>query len=90
MQRFILWALPGIPIILSAIWAIFSYIDTQRRESQKPFLDQQFKLYTEATTVAAKIAIRGPDRTRNEVQRFWELYWGELSMVESRQVEVPW
>ncbi len=61
---------------------------SRRIEATKPFLDRQLKLYTEASQVAAKIAT---STNVNEVadanKRFWELYWGELALVENQDVE---
>lgn len=62
---------------------------TARREAQRPFLELQLKLYTEAVAVAGKLntLAPGPDRDRAR-RRFEELYWSELSVVEDKQVEV--
>lgn len=45
-------------------------------------------LYTEATQAAATLSTTedGPERDAAE-QRFWSLYWGELALVESLEVE---
>jgi hypothetical protein len=52
-------------------------------EAQKPFLDKQLQLYTEAVQVTSFIATTpaSPEREKME-RRFWQLYWGELGMVE--------
>lgn len=61
--------------------------ESRRIEATKPFLERQLKLYTEATEVAAVIATSGDDRQRSEaLERFWQLYWGELALVENREV----
>ncbi|MDZ7952280.1 hypothetical protein [Nostoc sp. DedQUE09] len=64
------------------------FAESRRIEATKPFLDRQLKLYTEASQVAAKIAT---STNVNEVadanKRFWELYWGELALVENKDVE---
>jgi hypothetical protein len=66
------------------------------RESQKTFLERQLQLYFEVSRVTAKLAslpAKLPDSgpANNETyewanRRFWELYWGELSIVESPDV----
>lgn len=57
------------------------------RDSRKPFLEKQLALYFEATRAAAQLSTlpRGAawDTAR---QRFWELYWGELGLVENGAV----
>jgi hypothetical protein len=51
-------------------------------------LERQLKLYTEATQVVAIIATSdNREKLREATDRFWQLYWGELAMVEDRQVE---
>ncbi len=64
-------------------------IETRQIEARKPFLDRQLTLYTEATQVAAIIATSDdPVQVAASRQRFFELYWGELSLVENRGVEI--
>lgn len=61
---------------------------TRRIEATKPFLERQLILYTEATKVAAQVATEGRSRSGSVARtRFWELYWGELAMVENPAVE---
>jgi hypothetical protein len=66
------------------------------RDSQKTFLERQLQLYFEVSRVTAKLATlpaKLPDNgpANNETyewanRRFWELYWDELSIVESPDV----
>jgi hypothetical protein len=62
---------------------------TRQIESQRPFLEKQLALYFETSQVVGKLAaIPSGEKTWTEARvRFWELYWSELSMVESREVE---
>ncbi|MBK8553695.1 MAG: hypothetical protein IPL53_22645 [Ignavibacteria bacterium] len=63
-------------------------IDAALREARKPFLELQQKLYFEATTTASKIATLPPGLEREEAKKkFYQLYWGELSVVEDSIVE---
>jgi len=65
------------------------------RESQKPFLEKQLQFYFEAARVTAKLATLSPSHEATTAapenwewarRRFWELYWGELGVVESPDV----
>ena len=57
------------------------------RQSKQKFLDKQFELYTEAVIVVSRLATGGKYASRDEdASRFWQLYWGELGMVEDGQV----
>lgn len=63
-------------------------IETRRIEATKPFLERQLTLYAEATKVAAQVATQGDTESgKKALVRFWELYWGELALVENRSVE---
>ena len=58
------------------------------RESLKPFNEKRILLYTEASNVVSKLANLGEGPERQAARkRFFELYWGELALVENRQVE---
>lgn len=61
---------------------------TNERESKKVFLDKQAELYFETVRLVSRLAVaKTPDEIReNEERRFWELYWGELGMVEDVNV----
>ncbi|WP_148714019.1 hypothetical protein [Chitinolyticbacter meiyuanensis] len=62
--------------------------ETRRIEATKPFLDRQLTLYSEATKVASQVATLGTTEAGKKARtRFWELYWGELALVENRTVE---
>jgi hypothetical protein len=58
------------------------------REARKPFLQRQQELYFEAATVASKLSTLDPGTEREAARkRFYQLYWGELSVVEDELVE---
>ena len=73
--------------VIVAYWTIWSYAASTTLEAKKPILQRQLDIYTNAAKVTGDLAAlpRGPDwdHARN---RFWSLYWGELAMVESRDV----
>src|ERR1700722_11779063 len=56
---------------------------TRRIEATKPFLERQLQLYTAATQAAAIIATSyDQDEVRSATKRFWQLFSGELALVE--------
>jgi hypothetical protein len=62
---------------------------SRKIEATKPFLERQLKLYTEVSQVAATLSTSSDTAERGRAnKRFWELYWGELALVENREVEV--
>ena len=62
--------------------------ETRRIEATRPYLDRQLTLYTEVTRLTATI-VTSLDSSEIEkaTNRFYELYWGELALVEHGQVE---
>jgi hypothetical protein len=63
------------------------HAESRRIEATKPFLDLQLKLYAEASQVTAKIATsEDAGEVTSATKRFWELYWGELALVENNEV----
>lgn len=73
------------------------YYDEQRSradkaaiEAAKPFLELRQKLYLDAIQNAG-VLVNPTNHTDPELakatKRFWELYWAELCMVESKEVE---
>ena len=73
---------------LPFLYTIVKDARTRRIEAQKPHLERQLKLYTEACQVTVCLATSSEQGKKEEAaKRFWELYWGELCMVEDRGVE---
>lgn len=61
---------------------------TRKLEATRPFLERQLKLYPEASQVAAVLATSTDATERSAAsRRFWQLYWGELALVENQEVE---
>ena len=77
------------------VWGVYQYFDKRDREIEnarvaaaRPFLERQLALYTDASRSAAVIATSDDAAERAKAEaRFWELYWGELALVEDRTVE---
>ncbi len=70
------------------LYSIIKDARTRRIEAQKPHLERQLALYTEACQIVVCLATSTETTSRtNAEKRFWELYWGELCMVENRGVE---
>ena len=60
----------------------------QKIAASQPFLERQLKLFEEATQTAAFLATvpDSPERPK-KLERFEQLYWGELALVEHGPVE---
>ena len=58
------------------------------RKSKMIFLKKQFELYVEAVSIVSRLANSNHyENRRDDLQRFWQLYWGDLGMVEDPKVE---
>ncbi len=91
----LLKAVGSIVAIMGLVWTVYSYLDTRALEAKKPFLEFQFKLYEEAVAVTGRLAtaqcLTGDEKCIGEYaddcDRFEELYWGGLAVVEDELVE---
>jgi hypothetical protein len=89
-------AIQPFALIFSVIAAVYTfaiserdkYLDRQVELSQ-PFYQKQLDLYTETSRVIARLATthEGDPEHTTALARFWELYWGDLSLVESQPVD---
>ncbi len=81
--------------IASFTWGIWLWYDKSRQEidqarlaAVKPFLEIQLKTYQEAVRAATAIANAGDKQQEGKaIVRFWELYWGEMALVENGEVK---
>jgi len=91
-------ALKTLGVLIAAagfVWGVYQYFDKReleienaRVEATRPFLERQLKLYTEASQTAAILVTSKNEAERGKAEkRFWELYWGELALVEDPGVE---
>jgi hypothetical protein len=70
--------------VAGLMWGVASVLQSRAIDARRPFLDLQLKLYQEATKTTAILATSS-DATElaSAERRFWQLYWGELAMVEN-------
>jgi hypothetical protein len=95
-------ALEPLVVIVSAITAVvtFSVSELYKAEDRDqeildraearslPFYEKQLDIYAEAARITARLATTpesDPSRPAL-VERFWELYWGDLNLVESSDI----
>jgi hypothetical protein len=91
----ILKVLAVLGAVASFLWGVFVWqtqsqreASSQRIEAMRPFLERQLELYTETSRVAAILATAEDPKTMETARaRFWQLYWGELTLVENAEVE---
>ncbi len=80
-----------IPIVVTALTVLvglWQYVQTRQGEFRKRYWEEQMRWYSEATQAAATIATAASLEETVEARRtFWQLYWGKLALIESREVE---
>src|SRR5438270_10375661 len=65
-------------------WSVASALQSHAIDARRPFLDLQIKLYQEATKIASVLATSNDTKELQAAEeRFWQLYWGELGLVEN-------
>jgi hypothetical protein len=92
--------LPVLTAVIGGLWGLITYLDNQRRtaekesqtlliQAQQPFLQKQLSLYFETSTIVGKLVTEDPhsESWKASDGRFWALYWSELAMVETRELE---
>lgn len=92
LAKVMIGAIAAMSTLLGVAWqwrqAQIARIQTALFEARQPFLTRQLELYGEAAKVAARIATTEDHKELSEATtRFWQLYWGELALVEDRDVE---
>lgn len=61
---------------------------SRKIEATKPFLEKQLGLYTETLHAVAVLSTTTvADERAKATKLFWELYFGEMAIVENREVE---
>jgi hypothetical protein len=75
-----------------SVWCYFdkrkSEFEVRKIEASQPFLKRQLALFEEATQITALIASsESPGDEKEKTMRFWQLYYGELALVEQGEVQ---
>ena len=79
---------PWILTLLTVAIGIWQYVDKADQASREPFLREQLRLSFEASDAAARVATEtDPERWELARLAFLRLYWGQLGIVENREVE---
>ncbi|HWM23759.1 MAG TPA: hypothetical protein VNP98_02970 [Chthoniobacterales bacterium] len=73
--------------LIGAVFALWQYNHSSRKQFEAPVWQKQVELYTSATETIARLAFTKDEREWNDARlRFWELYAGSLILVEDQKV----
>ena len=80
--------IPWVLTLVTVSVGIWQFSTEQTQNNRKPFLERQLEVGFEAVN-SVSIMATTTDREiwRKARARFWQLYWGELSVVETPEVE---
>ena len=74
--------------VVALIWGGVSFLIAKRLEARRPYLDYQLELYKETTKVAVTLATSTDSAEVDTARkRFYRLYWSELALIETPEVE---
>jgi len=71
--------------ICGLIFGVIKFIQIQEIEAAKPYLEKKLAWCEEAVETASSIA-NSTQMVKANKQRFWELYWGVMGMVEKQDI----
>ncbi|HZP18630.1 MAG TPA: hypothetical protein VFB16_00345 [Bauldia sp.] len=95
--RLLLTYLPVWTAVAALVGGVITYFNNERIaattrliEARKPYLDWQLDLYKETAQIAGRIATlpTDSDRWREDHERFLQLFWSEMALVEDAKVEL--
>jgi hypothetical protein len=85
--------LTAVVALITAIVAVANYrqqsakdISAREFDAQKPFFEKQTEFYVDAMQTVSKIATKDSP-AKDDVDHFWELYYGRLAAVEDTLVD---
>jgi hypothetical protein len=62
--------------------------ESRENESKKKYWEEQNQTYKEAIEAASAIAVAASlEEVKSERKKFWQLYWGKMSLIETSAVE---
>ena len=73
--------------VLGLIFSAVKYIQVQEIEAAKPYLEKKLKWCEEAVETASSLAT-SKVKSKAKLQRFWELHWGVMGLVEKSELSL--
>ncbi len=72
--------------VASLLFAVAQFTWNQSVEAAKPYLEKKLKWCEEVVETTSVIATSDPATTDKQKQRFWQMYWGVMGMVENKNI----
>ncbi|MBW2741287.1 MAG: hypothetical protein JRE64_21145 [Deltaproteobacteria bacterium] len=75
-------------VLVGAIWGYFTYIDTKEKEFYTFYWNKKLELFLETSKATSQMATtESLDEFRQARSKYWELFFGRLSLVEGDPVK---
>jgi hypothetical protein len=71
--------------VVTLLFGIIKFFQIQEMEAKKPYLLKKLEWCTEAVEMASSIA-NSKDDSKISEQRFWQIYWGVMGLVEHDEI----
>lgn len=81
----ILKTVTALVAVCGLIFAVLKFMHIQQIEASRPYLEKKLEWCEEAVEIASSIA-NAKGHADAEEQRFWQLYWGVMGLVENQAV----
>lgn len=74
--------------IVAAVWGYHTYTDTKEKEFYSVFWNKKLELFLETSAAASTMATTASIEEFNNARiKYWELFYGRLSLVEGQAVK---
>jgi len=88
LWELVIKSLTMIGAIVAAVWAYHTYTDTKEKEFYSVFWNTKLTLFLETSSAASTMATtESLDEFNKARTKYWELFFGRLSLVEGEPVK---
>ena len=85
LDRTLKRAVSGVAVVGLLLGGL-QFLWTQALEARKPYLEKKLAWCEQAVETASFLATTDPPARGDKTQRFWQLYWGVMILVENDEV----
>ena len=78
----------AIALVIAAVFGFWQYSDTKTKEFHKPLWETQINTYTDVANLVSRLTNNAGSTTwEKDKNKFYEYYWGEMVLLEDKDVE---
>ena len=88
MAQLVLKALSFVALVVGGIWTVYTYVHTREKDFYSTYWNHKLELFMQTSAAASTMATTdSPVEFKKAQTTFWELYYGQLSLVEGSVVK---